>query len=122
MLSFRSFGTYCMTLSKKASTGMVASDVTTDAHHGGARPAIVVAALGIVFGDIGTSPLYAFKETLNPDHGILLTHGAVLGLLSLIFWGLLVVVTLKYVVFVLRADYEGDGGILALHARARRAL
>jgi KUP system potassium uptake protein len=111
-----------MTLSKTVPTELVTTDVTPVAHHGGARPAIVVAALGIVFGDIGTSPLYAFKETLNPDHGIALTHATVLGLLSLIFWGLLVVVTLKYVVFVLRADYDGEGGILALQALARRAL
>lgn len=65
---------------------------------------LTIAALGVVFGDIGTSPLYAFKETLNPDHGVAFTPDAVLGLLSLIFWGLMFVVTLKYVVFVLRAD------------------
>jgi KUP system potassium uptake protein len=68
-----------MTLSKTVPTELVTTDVTPVAHHGGARPAIVVAALGIVFGDIGTSPLYAFKETLNPDHGIALTHATVLG-------------------------------------------
>ncbi|MBO9642096.1 MAG: potassium transporter Kup [Pseudacidovorax sp.] len=81
----------------------------------------MVAALGVVFGDIGTSPLYAFKETLNSEHGVAFTTGAVLGLLSLIFWGLMVVVTLKYVVFVLRADHDGEGGILALQALARHA-
>ena len=84
--------------------------------------ALTVAALGVVFGDIGTSVLYAFKETLNPDHGVALSPEAVLGMLSLIFWGLMLVVTLKYVVFVLRADYDGEGGILALQALARRAL
>ncbi|MEJ8822246.1 potassium transporter Kup [Variovorax humicola] len=82
----------------------------------------MVAALGVVFGDIGTSPLYAFKETLNPEHGVAFAPDAVLGLLSLIFWGLMVVVTLKYVMFVLRADYDGEGGILALQALARRAV
>ncbi|WP_431276817.1 potassium transporter Kup [Variovorax ureilyticus] len=82
----------------------------------------MLAALGVVFGDIGTSPLYAFKETLNPDHGIPFTPEAVLGLLSLVFWGLIVVVTLKYVVFVLRADHDGEGGILALQALARNAV
>ena len=82
---------------------------------------LMVAALGVVFGDIGTSPLYAFKETLNPEHGVAFSPDAVLGLLSLIFWGLLFVVTLKYVVFVLRADHDGEGGILALQALARRA-
>ena len=87
-----------------------------------AGPALIVAALGVVFGDIGTSPLYAFKETLNPEHGVALTPLAVLGLLSLIFWGLIFVVTLKYVVFVLRADHDGEGGILALQALARKAV
>ncbi|CAN7396567.1 potassium transporter Kup [Variovorax sp. LjRoot290] len=82
----------------------------------------MIAALGVVFGDIGTSPLYAFKETLNPDHGVPLTPDAVLGLLSLVFWGLTFVVTLKYVVFVLRADHDGEGGILALQALARNAV
>jgi hypothetical protein len=88
----------------------------------GAGAALIVSALGVVFGDIGTSPLYAFKETLNPAHGVALTPLAVLGLLSLIFWGLIFVVTLKYVVFVLRADHDGEGGILALQALARNAV
>ncbi|KQM78431.1 potassium transport protein Kup [Xylophilus sp. Leaf220] len=82
----------------------------------------MVAALGVVFGDIGTSPLYAFKECLSPDHGVPLDAAAVLGLLSLVVWGLLLVVTLKYVVFVLRADQDGEGGILALQGLARAAL
>ncbi|MBU2409672.1 MAG: KUP/HAK/KT family potassium transporter, partial [Gammaproteobacteria bacterium] len=82
----------------------------------------MVAALGVVFGDIGTSPLYAFKETMNPSHGVAFSPEAVLGVLSLIFWGLLFVVTLKYVVFVLRADHDGEGGILALQALARNAV
>ncbi|SDE02834.1 KUP system potassium uptake protein [Variovorax sp. CF079] len=85
-------------------------------------PVLLIAALGVVFGDIGTSPLYAFKETLNPDHGVPLTPDAVLGLLSMVFWGLTFVVTLKYVVFVLRADHDGEGGILALQALARNAV
>ncbi|MBS0454860.1 MAG: potassium transporter Kup [Proteobacteria bacterium] len=82
----------------------------------------MLSALGVVFGDIGTSPLYAFKETINPEHGIGFSPGVVIGLLSLIVWGLIVVVTIKYVVFVLRADYDGEGGILSLQALARRAL
>lgn len=92
-----------------------------DAAHPAGRGLVVIAALGVVFGDIGTSPLYAFKETLNPEHGVPFSPDAVLGLLSLIFWGLLFVVTLKYVVFVLRADHDGEGGILALQALARNA-
>lgn len=93
--------------------------------HTGARqatPALMLSALGVVFGDIGTSPLYAFKETVSPEHGIAFSSQTVLGLLSLILWGLLFVVTLKYVVFVLRADHDGEGGILTLQALARRAL
>lgn len=89
------------------------------APHPSAGPAVMIAALGVVFGDIGTSPLYAFKETLNPEHGVAFSPEVVLGLLSLIFWGLMFVVTLKYVVFVLRADQDGEGGILALQALAR---
>jgi len=86
------------------------------------NPALAVAALGVVYGDIGTSPLYALRATLDPAHGVALTPDAVLGLLSLIVWALTLVVTVKYVVFVLRADYDGEGGILALQALARHAI
>jgi KUP system potassium uptake protein len=93
-----------------------------DAAHPAGKGLVVIAALGVVFGDIGTSPLYAFKETLNPEHGVPFSPDAVLGLLSLIFWGLLFVVTLKYVVLVLRADNEGEGGLVAMLALASRAV
>ncbi len=82
----------------------------------------MLAALGVVYGDIGTSPLYALKECFNPEHGIPLTHETVLGILSLVFWALMLVVTLKYVLFVLRADHDGEGGIMALQALARNAV
>ncbi|MCK6528102.1 potassium transporter Kup [Myxococcota bacterium] len=75
-----------------------------------------LAALGVVYGDIGTSPLYAMREAFLAEHGVAPTAANVLGVLSLIFWALLVVVTLKYVVLVLRADNRGEGGILALTA------
>jgi KUP system potassium uptake protein len=71
-------------------------------------------ALGVVYGDIGTSPLYALRECLNPPHGVAATRENVFGVLSLIFWSLIVVVTLKYHVYVLRLDNRGEGGILAL--------
>ena len=104
---------------KRAAAAAAAAE--SSPHH--ARgPLVMVAALGVVFGDIGTSPLYAFKETLNPAHGVAFTPESVLGLLSLIFWGLMFVVTLKYVVFVLRADHDGEGGILALEALASNAV
>src|SRR6266508_4444542 len=71
-------------------------------------------ALGIVYGDIGTSPLYALRECFHGAHGVPPTHENVLGVLSLVFWALVVVVTLKYHVYVLRLDNRGEGGILAL--------
>jgi KUP system potassium uptake protein len=73
-------------------------------------------ALGIVYGDIGTSPLYAFKECFLPPHGVSITRQNVLGLLSLFFWSLSLVVVVKYLIFVLRADNQGEGGVLALLA------
>src|SRR5262249_38689247 len=77
---------------------------------------LTVAALGVVFGDIGTSPLYAFRECLRPEHGLPIEPGTVLGVLSLLIWALVLIVSVKYVVFVMRADNDGEGGILALLA------
>ncbi len=79
-------------------------------------------ALGVVFGDIGTSPLYAVKETFSPEHGIALTHENILAGLSLMFWSLMVVVSLKYVALMMRADNRGEGGIMALTALATKAI
>src|SRR5881275_1414854 len=85
-------------------------------------PALALLALGVVYGDIGTSPLYAVKETFNPEHGIPLTTANILGGLSAIFWSLMIVVSLKYVTLVLRADNRGEGGIMALLAMATAAV
>jgi KUP system potassium uptake protein len=85
-------------------------------------PTLTLLALGIVYGDIGTSPLYAVKETFNPAHGIALTAPNILGGLSTIFWILMVVVSLKYVTLVLRAGNRGEGGIMALLALATRSI
>jgi KUP system potassium uptake protein len=74
--------------------------------------------LGVVYGDIGTSPLYAIRECFYGPHAVAPTHGHVLGVLSLIFWALIIVISIKYLVFVLRADNHGEGGILALTALA----
>lgn len=90
-------------------------------HSQGPTAALVLAAVGIVFGDIGTSPLYALKECFSPEHGIPYSPSAVLGILSMIFWALLLVVTVKYVIFVLRADNNGEGGVLSLMALALRS-
>ncbi|MBF0126588.1 MAG: potassium transporter Kup [Magnetococcales bacterium] len=83
---------------------------------------LVVGALGVVFGDIGTSPLYALKESLaSLGHGASVVQSDILGILSLIFWSLVVVITIKYVAFIMRADNKGEGGIMALTAIALRS-
>ncbi|HKQ68013.1 MAG TPA: KUP/HAK/KT family potassium transporter [Polyangiaceae bacterium] len=82
----------------------------------GAMSGLVLGALGVVFGDIGTSPLYAVKECIDGKHGVPPTHDNVLGVLSLIVWSLIMVVAVKYLTFIMKADNAGEGGILALLA------
>ena len=77
---------------------------------------LALGALGVVYGDIGTSPLYAFRESFGHEYGLAVSPANVLGVLSLIFWALVIVITVKYLVFVVRADNRGEGGILALTA------
>ncbi len=90
--------------------------------HQTAKPlALLIAAVGVVYGDIGTSPLYTLKEVFQGGYGVDVSHDAVLGILSLIFWSLIWVVSFKYMAFILRADNQGEGGIMALTALARRA-
>ncbi len=99
-----------------------ASSQAADAEHSAARPlSMLVAAVGVVYGDIGTSPLYTLKEVFSGGYGVPVNHDGVLGILSLIFWSLIWVVSIKYMMFVLRADNQGEGGIMALTALARRA-
>ena len=86
----------------------------------GASLALMLAAIGVVFGDIGTSPLYALKECFSPEHGIPFSADAVYGVISMVFWAFAIVVSLKYVLFVMRANNNGEGGILALMALALR--
>ncbi|HWI24591.1 MAG TPA: potassium transporter Kup [Lysobacter sp.] len=101
-----------------------------DASHGGAHDThgkvgltgLIIGAIGVVFGDIGTSPLYTIKEAFIPHYGLTPDHATVLGVLSLVFWSLVIVVTLKYVTIIMRADNEGEGGIMALMALAQRTL
>jgi KUP system potassium uptake protein len=83
-------------------------------HSSGGHRALVISALGVVFGDIGTSPLYALRECFSAEHGIAVTHANVLGLLSLIVWSLVLVISVKYVGVVLKCDNRGEGGVLAL--------
>ena len=85
-------------------------------------PTLALLALGVVYGDIGTSPLYAVKETFSPVSGLPLTQANILGGLSTIFWALMIVVSLKYVVLIMRADNRGEGGIMALIALATSAV
>ena len=83
--------------------------------------ALTLGALGIGFGDIGTSPLYAMKETFTGAHDLAPSDDAVYGVLSLIFWSITIVVTLKYVLFIMRADNDGEGGIMALISQVQQA-
>jgi KUP system potassium uptake protein len=103
-----------------------------DIHRSQPLPLLTLAALGIVYGDIGTSPLYAFRESIGGPFGAGTGPDAVIGVLSMIFWAVTLVVSVKYVLIVLRADNDGEGGVLALlaavlrqfplQARARPAL
>ncbi len=94
-------------------------DMNNDEANQGNRPAsykymLALAALGVVYGDIGTSPLYALKEAFHPGHHMIAQPENIFGLLSLIFWSLMIVISIKYLIFILRADNKGEGGILAL--------
>jgi KUP system potassium uptake protein len=82
---------------------------------------LALAALGVVFGDIGTSPLYAMQAIFTGDHPIEPTPGDVYGVISLVAWSLTLMVSVKFVLFVMRADNEGEGGVMALYALVRRA-
>ena len=106
-----------------ANTEAITPDGTQSHVRTGAFWTLTIGAIGVVYGDIGTSPLYAFREAFKAAEG----HGmardaAVLGVLSLIFWALMVIVTLKYVMILLRADNDGEGGTLTLLALAQRAM
>ena len=94
------------------------------APHGKAQGfwALALGALGVVFGDIGTSPLYAMREALSHTRGNIALQDSVLGVVSLMLWTLTLIVTVKYVIFLMRADNKGEGGTLALMALAQRAI
>src|SRR4051795_10567476 len=92
-------------------------------HGGPGQLALMLGALGVVYGDIGTSPLYALQTVFSIDHGaVRATSGDVYGVISMVFWSVTLVVSVKYVVFILRADNEGEGGVMALAALVRRVL
>ena len=90
---------------------------------GAGRLALLLGALGVVYGDIGTSPLYALQTVFSIDKGAVRpTSGDVYGVISMVFWSVTLIVSVKYVVFILRADNEGEGGVMALAALVRRVL
>ncbi|WP_395403876.1 potassium transporter Kup [Pseudoduganella sp. UC29_106] len=96
--------------------------MTSQQHKKSSLAALTLAAVGIVYGDIGTSPLYTLKTIFDPTHGLALNHDNLVGVVSLIFWGLTMIVSLKYVSLVLRADNRGEGGIMALMALALNSV
>ena len=107
-------------------TATPSADVTYSNGHGGDRhPAMVkmaIGAIGVVFGDIGTSPIYAFRETFVGEHALTLDDVHVLGVVSRIFWSMTIVVSLQYVTILLRADNKGEGGTLSLVAMISRYI
>jgi KUP system potassium uptake protein len=94
--------------------------VATTSKHSAASATQLLAVLGVVYGDIGTSPLYALKASMQVFEGVPISEVEILGILSLFFWSLVLIVTVKYVMLVMRADNQGEGGILALMALAQR--
>ncbi|GHG27586.1 potassium transporter Kup [Paracoccus aerius] len=110
--------------SEEAASSPRASDSATPQHHQPSRltPALVLACLGVVYGDIGTSPLYALRESLVHAHEEGLPETSVIGIVSLLFWTVVLIVTIKYVILILRADNNGEGGTLSLVAKAQGAL
>src|ERR1700744_1823129 len=87
----------------------------------GAQGALALGALGVVFGDIGTSPLYTLQTLFDPSdpHPVKVSNDSVFGVVSLIFWSVTIIVTITYVVLIMRADNDGEGGIMALIALLR---
>jgi KUP system potassium uptake protein len=100
----------------------VGTDANTHEKGETARAAVIVAALGVVFGDIGTSPIYTIQTVFNPSdpHPVTATTDSVMGIVSMIFWSVTIVVTITYVLLVMRADNDGEGGIMALITLIRR--
>ena len=103
---------------------MTATSAETHGPSGAIPVAATLGALGVVYGDIGTSPLYALKEAAKAatSHGGALTPDAVLGVVSLILWALILIISIKYALLILRADNRGEGGVLALTAVVQRSL
>ena len=101
-------------MASQSTSPSTANDVAHPQPHSKASAALIVGALGVVFGDIGTSPLYALRETFLHDTSLAPTPEHVLGVLSTLFWAVTLTVTIKYVTLIMRADNKGEGGVLAL--------
>ena len=121
-------GSMTNTAAAQAATGGADTDVpvasgsaTRKKGHREGVAALTLGALGVVYGDIGTSPLYTMKEIFSPATGVPLDAPHIIGAVSVVFWGLMMVVTLKYILLILRADNNGEGGIMALTALAAKA-
>src|SRR6476646_4230434 len=105
-----------------------AAEVATPDHdpiahgHQGPLYKMAIGAIGIVFGDIGTSPIYSFRETFAGHHTLVPDQLHIWGVLSLIFWSMMIIVSLKYLAVIMRADNKGEGGSLALLALINRSL
>src|SRR5919112_3783676 len=99
-----------MSITATGGAEAVAPQDTAEGHAQGSLAKLAVGAIGIVFGDIGTSPIYAFRETFAGHHTLRVDELHVFGVLSLIFWSMMIIVTLKYVTIIMRADNKGEGG------------
>jgi len=110
-----------MSISPAGTAELATGDQAPGHGHGqGSLAKLMVGAIGIVFGDIGTSPIYAFRETFAGHHTLVPDALHIYGVLSLIFWSMLIIVALKYVTIIMRADNKGEGGSLALLALINR--
>ncbi len=101
---------------------MSSRNIIVERNSGNSAPFLALAALGVIYGDIGTSPLYTIKECFSGKHGVAVTPANVTGIMSMVFWSLIIVISLKYVVFLLRADNKGEGGTFSLLATLRGKL
>src|SRR5688572_12678013 len=111
-----------MTITPPDDASLPASDEPAHGHEQGPLAKLAIGAVGIVYGDIGTSPIYAFRETFAGHHTLAPDRLHIYGVLSLIFWSMMIIVTLKYLTIIMRADNKGEGGSLALLALINRSL
>lgn len=107
---------------RSATSAVVLQNTEAAPHSRQGLPLLALAALGVIYGDIGTSPLYTIKECFSGTHGVAVTPANVTGIMSMVFWSLIIVISLKYVIFLLRADNKGEGGTFSLLATLRSKL